>query len=206
MKAHEIIRELRRPPTTAAVRWKLQTGGGTKDSPAAGQVVTYIDSRYVAERLNLVLGLGWTDSYELLRNPQGEIVGCECTITLTDEGGTLLAQRRDVGYFAPGNPGMYLKGLYSDAFKRCGVKLGIGSILYTVPLSWVDGAKGDIVYSKKTGKPVTFSPAGRQRLDAVYAKHVASSAVIFGEPLDHGDAMNAQGDVEVGDAPLEEAA
>jgi hypothetical protein len=114
----DAARELRRPFTTNAVKFKPQAKV-PKNNPTRTLCVAYIDARLVVERLNLVVPHLWHDEYE----PLGKHLICRLTV----DGIT----RQDVGEGTG-------KALYSDALKRAAVKFGIGVSLYAVPQQWIN--------------------------------------------------------------------
>jgi hypothetical protein len=124
-----VLRELRRPFPAESVKFKIQTS-----SSKGALVVAYIDARHVAERLNVVCPLAWSDEYREVRNGDA-IVGVECTISIRTTLYGPEIRRSDVGVGDLSSPMGGVKILYSDAFKRAGVKLGIGAFLYTLPSS-----------------------------------------------------------------------
>ncbi len=161
---------LRRPFTPQAVRFKLQTKGGL--------VVAYIDQRLVVERFNLVCPHLWHDRFE--PTPGGNLL-CHLTV----DGIT----RTDIGEGKG-------KGLFSDALKRAAVKFGVGVSLYAVPQQWAKGAQ---LKADRNGEPAGLTPQGEQAMRTAYAAWLDAVGIqAFGEPLDHGDADDAQGDIEVG--------
>lgn len=170
---------LRRPFTPAAVKFKVQATW-----PGGALVVSYIDARLVMDRLDMVVGENWTAEYEPTNSG---LMWCHlevCGVT-----------RRDVGEGSG-------KGLVSDSLKRAGVLFGIGRSLYAVP-------KLRVYENERSGQPTGFlevdsrdkyrlSAKGEERARRDYEawlKAVGEEA--FGEPLDHGDAEDAQGDAEV---------
>lgn len=168
----EAARELRRPFTTAAVKFKPQSV--TKSGKTL--CVAYIDARLVVERLNLILPHCWHDEYEPL--------GAKHLICrLTVDGIT----RQDIGEGTG-------KALYSDALKRAAVKFGIGVSLYAVPSMLLPG-KVEYLYPDS---------AEYRNLRAHYTRWLDQHGrQAFGEPLDHGDVEDAQGDHEA-DRPASE--
>lgn len=100
----------------------------SKQRRGRGGMFSYIDARQVMDRLDEVVGPGnWSDHYFA---HQGGAV--ECTLTIFG------VSKSDVGY--SNNPDADpddkefehepLKAAYSDAFKRAGVKWGVGRFLY----------------------------------------------------------------------------
>lgn len=129
--------------------------------------VAYIDARLVIERLNLVCPHLWHDRYEA--TAQG-LMWCHLTV----DGIT----RSDVG---EGNG----KALVSDALKRAGVHFGIGVPLYAVPQQFIDG------------QARFLSDQHQRQLRSTYERWLTQHGVkAFGEPLDHGDSEDSQGDAE----------
>jgi hypothetical protein len=175
----EALPRLRRPFTPAAVKFKVQATW-----PGGALVVSYIDARLVMDRLDMVVGENWEPAYEPTNSG---LMWCHLTVC----GIT----RRDVGEGTG-------KGLVSDSLKRAGVLFGIGRSLYAVP-------KLRVYENDRGGQPTDFlevdsrdkyrlSPKGEHRARSDYEawlKAVGEEA--FGEPLDHGDAEDSQGDAEI---------
>lgn len=181
----EAARHLRRPFTQAAVKFKVQATW-PKDKPTGGLIVAYIDARLVTERLNLVVPHLWHDAYRPVGNGQ---MWCDLTI----DGIT----RSDVGEGQG-------KALVSDSFKRAGVRFGIGVSLYAIPKMMLDVQAGALK-SKTTHdgkKTLELTPRGElicRNSYTAWLDHHGKQA--FGDPLDHGDVLDAQGDHET-DAPV----
>lgn len=113
----QIVAGLRAPFAEGAVKWKIQTN--PREGKALALVVAYIDARDVAERLDDVTGGDWWDDYSIPQRGGEDTLECRltvCGLTRVDVG-------QDKG----------AKELYSDAFKRAGVKFGIGAFLYRFP-------------------------------------------------------------------------
>ena len=182
----QAIRELRRPFTPDAVQFKIQTGN---------LIVCYIDARQTGERLNLVCPSQWTDKYEpVVAGPMSESgIACSIGISTTFPPDSYhFVWRQDVGISEGGFGG--LKAVYSDAFKRAGVKWGIGASLYYTPRYYAD--KGDFKTYK--GKSyITDKVRGQARKQ--YAEWLEAEGIQrFGPALDMGDIAGVdQGDVEV---------
>lgn len=195
-----VLRELRRPFPAESVKFKIQTS-----SSKGALVVAYIDARHVAERLNVVCPLAWSDEYREVRNGDA-IVGVECTISIRTTLYGPEIRRSDVGVGDLSSPMGGVKILYSDAFKRAGVKLGIGAFLYTLPSSnlkpehlWYPGGQPSDPKDPKWKKArLTFE--SEDNLVKKYAKWVREHGEKhFGPIMDHGDVMESQGDIEVED-------
>jgi hypothetical protein len=185
----EVLPELRRPFTAAAIKMKPQATSG-EGGAMKGLVTYYIDSRLVVERLNAVVGPeGWTDSYRLLCEgalAPGVGIPVECALTI------LGYTKVDVGQIAPGGPDdKAWKSAYSDAFKRAAVKFSVGAYLYGGAGVWAPVKVG------RNGKAQGFTPEGARQARQSYATWIASKAMkdLYGEPLDHGDVLEeASGD------------
>jgi hypothetical protein len=178
------LAQLRRPFAPAAVKVKLQSGGGTKDNPMQGLCVFYIDARLAAERLNAVVGLDWHDEYEPV--PGGML----CRLTVRG------VTRIDVGEAGSGPQGNTPKALVSDALKRAAVKFGVGVSIYATPTLWTP--KDTIRFNANTGKASGLANGADKALRQQYASWLTNHGVhAFGDVLDHGDVEDAQGDVEV---------
>lgn len=173
--------QLRRPFTAAAMKWKVQNNLSNERA----LIVGYIDARLVIDRLNLIVGLDWTDDYEPL--PSGLLL---CRLTVRGK------TRMDVGTASQGQP----KGIYSDAFKRAGVKFGIGLPVYSIPrIVLSTQAEGDQaaglkpVGKDKKGRAITVG--GIKTCVRTYQDWLEESGVHrFGEPIDHGDVADSVGE------------
>lgn len=182
----DAARELRRPFTAAAVKFKVQATW-PKDNPTGGLIVCYIDARLVVERLNLILPDRWADAYE----PTAKgLMWCHLTV----DGIT----RSDVG---EGDG----KGLVSDALKRAAVKFGIGVSLYATPKMILNLNDGHLkVKRTNKGPSLELTPNGETRVRDIYSAWLDTRGVqAFGAPLDHGDVLDAAGDAEAGELPSE---
>jgi hypothetical protein len=186
----EAARELRRPFTAQAVKFKVQTTW-PKTNVTGGLVVSYIDARLVADRLNLVCPHLWFDEYQPLDG--GKLM---CKLTLDG------ISRRDVG------DGYQGKGLYSDALKRAAVKFGVGVSLYAVPQIRLNVSDGHLKAKQSSkGDTAVLTDNGTARCRELYSAWLANVGThSFGEPLDHGDSFDAVGDVEAETPPPSVAA
>lgn len=175
----DAAKHLRRPFTAEAVRFKVQSTW-PKDNPTNGLVVCYIDARLVVERLNLIVPDRWSDNYEVIG---GGLMWCHLTV----DGIT----RSDVGEGQG-------KALVSDALKRAAVKFGVGVSLYATPKMFI-GVDGDQAKQRPTSKGITLElrPRGEAYVRNIYRQWLEQhGAQAFGDPLDHGDVMDAAGDPE----------
>lgn len=122
----QVAEALLAPFPAEMVGWKAQAT--TKDGSRA-MAVAYIDARCVMDRLDETVGPeNWSDSYTVLGDQTGSFgkeVVVECRLTV------LGVTKCDVGVGEDG------KSAYSDAFKRAGVKCGIGRYLYSLDKQWV---------------------------------------------------------------------
>lgn len=179
----EALPELRRPFAPTAVKWKIQTAvGGNK----AGIVVAHIDARLVIERLNLVVAHAWADQYD-------EFAGAmRCRLWICSQ------VREDVGL------GPDPKSRVSDALKRAGVKFGIGVSIYALKAIYMTVGAGPSKLgtrekwdAKKQAKVQVpdLTDENRDWLADRYAAWLLETdrGKSFGEPLDHGDELDAQG-------------
>jgi hypothetical protein len=176
------IQQLRAPFTVEAIKFKLQTGGGTAQQPTKALMVPYIDARLVIERLNHVVGYDWSAEY----TPVDGALECALTVRGTT--------RRDVG-LAEGRAAGGRKAWYSDALKRAAVHFGIGVSVYALPKMRLDPA--DLFYGRD-GKCAGLKRSGEQKLTQGYSSWLAGPGKkAFGDPIDHGDAPESIGDHEV---------
>lgn len=188
----DAAKHLRRPFTPAAVKFKPQSVLG--DEGKGVLCVAYIDARLVYERLNLVVPHLWQHNF---RSVGDGLMWCDLTI----DGIT----RPDVGEGKG-------KALASDALKRAAVTFGVGVSLYAVPSQriWKDTQGGKLVSiwpsgTKPNGKPkfdARLEEPGQAHLRGIYEHWLEAVGIkAFGEPLDHGDVIGAQGDHEADDTP-----
>jgi hypothetical protein len=136
----DVLLRLAAPFSPDAVQWRVTV---TSKDKSKGMVACYIDARDVMRRLDETMGADWAD--EIIVQSSG-LVTCRIGLYIAGEwrwrqdataavrevqtDGELNAkqeQERD----------MAQKGAASDAFKRAGVKWGIGRYLYAIPSPWV---------------------------------------------------------------------
>lgn len=111
---------------------EFRVGARTRDKKK-GQVLTYVTSRAVADRLDEGIGPGrWSSSFEILQS--GDHVVAKVRLDLSFPGGRR-AWHEDIG--TGEGPEAY-KGAVSDGLKRCCSRLGIGRYLYDLPNNWVE--------------------------------------------------------------------
>jgi hypothetical protein len=174
-RSEEPYESLRRPFTAEAVRFKVQS-----KLTSGALVVAYIDARLVIERLNLVVPGQWSERYERVQD------GLLCRLTVGN------VTHEDVG----DGKG---KAAYSDAFKRAAVKHGIGVSIYAIPQVRVTNEK----HLRKSGNTVALTDEGLTALRKGYSKWLEQTGTkMFGEPIDHGDVAESQGDPEADAEPV----
>ena len=130
------LKDLAEPFAPEAVHWRVGNTNqkavardtGKKDArPTKGMALAYIDARDVMGRLDDVVGAeSWSDTYQVF----GPRVICTLSIRCGDQWVAKSDGAGDTDY--EGN-----KGAISDAFKRAGVKWGIGRYLYDIDAPWV---------------------------------------------------------------------
>ena len=131
MKEYTLAEKLKFP---IPYKWKIQSVKGNK-----AQCVAYIDARDVMDLLDRAIGIeNWKDSY----HRDGERLVCKLELKVNEE----WVAKEDVGTESQFESE---KGEYSDAFKRAGVKWGIGRFLYDLEFKWID--------VDSAGKPVDKS-------------------------------------------------
>lgn len=129
------LKELKKPFPISSLKWRI--GNKNKDKTKANMLV-YIDSRDVMDRLDKVCGVdGWSDSYQEYNKivtdtdwktkvkSDKHFNKTNCTISINTDNGWV--SKTD----GAGDTNVEAeKGSNSDAFKRAGVKWGIGRYLY----------------------------------------------------------------------------
>ena len=133
-------------------KWKVQT---TKPNKCI--MVAYIDARDVADRLDEVFGFdGWSDMYSEPQQITTTEFGKSKTKTYVKCTLTIHGEKRDIHKEDVGSESATesVKGAYSDAFKRAGVKLGIGRGLYSMPTIMINETKeyNNKLHPSKAGK------------------------------------------------------
>jgi hypothetical protein len=187
----DALPHLRRPFAPAAVRWKIQTA---TNNNRAGIVVAHIDARLVIERLNLVVGWSWCDQYDQFAGAM------RCKLALFGQ------VREDVGL------GSDPKAQVSDALKRAGVKFGIGVSIYALAQVYMDVGGGPNKlgtrkkYDRQEKEWIEVPDLRLENRGWLADKYEAwldtPRGKGFGEPLEHGDELDAQGMDDEG-APTE---
>lgn len=120
-----IFEQLRAPFSPERVSWRV---GPTAEDGTRGLALAYIDARDVADRLDEVCGpAGWQNRYS---HANGKTV-CDLGILCDGQWIWKADGAGDTDVEAE-------KGALSDAFKRAGVRWGIGRYLYDVESVWVE--------------------------------------------------------------------
>lgn len=119
------LSDLKRPFSPSEIEWRAGVTNADKTSALA---LAYISSRAVMDRLDEAVGPeNWRDEYA--NGPQGGVL-CGISIRCGDEWVTKWDGAENTDFEA-------VKGGLSDAFKRAGVKWGIGRYLYGLEGVWV---------------------------------------------------------------------
>lgn len=145
-----MLENLKLPFDPKDIEWR--TGATNKDKTRA-LALAYITSRAVMDRLDEVCGPGgWRDEYR--PGPSGGVI-CGISIRVEDEWITKWDG-------ADNTQVEQVKGGLSDAFKRAGVKWGIGRYLYNLEGVWVacEQRGKSVVLSETPRLPDWALPAG----------------------------------------------
>jgi hypothetical protein len=122
----DILAALAAPFPPEAIDWRV---GSTTTDKKRGMALAYIDARTVQDRLDEVCGAFWQNQHTVA--PDGKKVTCAVGIKVDGEWLWRSDGAGETDYEAE-------KGSYSDAFKRAGVKWGIGRYLYDLKAPWVE--------------------------------------------------------------------
>ena len=121
----QIFAELSAPFPAKSIHWRV---GAANKERTKGLSLAYVDARDVMWRLDRTVGpANWQDDY---KEVLGRLV-CEIQIKVDGE---WISKRDGAGDTQVEAE----KGGLSDAFKRAGVKWGIGRYLYYLPQQWVE--------------------------------------------------------------------
>jgi hypothetical protein len=120
----EIFTALAAPFPAEAIHWRV---GATLKDKSKGIGLAYITARELMDRLDDVVGPSeWGDAYS--ETPSGRVI---CSLAVRINGEWLIKSD------GAGDTGMEgEKGGISDAFKRAGVKFGVGRYLYRLENEW----------------------------------------------------------------------
>lgn len=137
-----IFQQLAAPFPADAIHWRSQQVF-ERNGQHSALALAYIDARDVMDRLDAVCGPhAWQDSY--VETPKGRVI---CSIAI-DDGRGWVSKSDGAGDTAVEGE----KGGISDAFKRAGVKWGIGRYLYALGNVYAPcevTKRGDKLYFKK---------------------------------------------------------
>jgi Rad52/22 family double-strand break repair protein len=186
----EALPHLRRPPSPAAVQFKIQN---VVDD--AARVAAYIDARLVFDRLDHVCGHQWSATFEALPHAMspppvdrnGELrepppVYVRCRLALYG------VTREDVG------EGRDPKAAFSDAVKRAAVHFGVGRALYAMRLPWLREGEADSELRRNRRGRLVLDRRSERWCRAMYERWLVERGIAqFGEPLDHGDESGSAG-------------
>jgi len=195
----DALPHLRRPPSPAVVRFKVQT-----PADDAGQLVAYVDARFVYDRLDLVCGERWWPRFgPLPRALVPRVHGAEgppplyvrCRLTL------FRVTREDVG------EGNDPKAAVSDAVKRAAVHFGVGRVVYAMRAPWLRAGDGDGELRRDGRGALVVDDRTEAWCRAKYERWLEErGATEFGEPLEHGvDGARVVSGSERGDRPERDA-
>lgn len=121
--SNELLTQLSMPFRSHEIAFRVSREVGSNAT-----VLAYITARGIMNRLDQVFGLdGWKDEYQIVEK------GVVCSLSCQIDGQWIT--KVDAAPFTSIEP---LKGGFSDALKRAGVKFGIGRYLYDLPEQWVD--------------------------------------------------------------------
>lgn len=125
-KTHNtIFAQLAAPFDPSDLEWRA---GATNKDKTKAMALAYITSRAVMDRLDEVISPeNWRDEY--LPGPDGGLI-CGLSIRVNGEWVTKWDGAENTQFEE-------IKGGLSGAFKRAGVKWGIGRYLYSLPSTWV---------------------------------------------------------------------
>lgn len=174
----EALPHLRRPPSAAAVRFKIQNAADD-----AGQVAAYVDARLVYDRLDQVCGERWSARFAPLaralvprRKRDGEPPPLYVRCQLTLYGVT----REDVG------EGHDPKAALSDAVKRAAVTFGVGRVLYAMRLPWLQAGDADGELRRNGHGELVLDERTEGWCREKYERWLEDrGSAQFGEPLEH---------------------
>ena len=125
MLTQDQIAALRSPFPAQEVHWRA---GAANSEGTKALALAYIDARAVMDRLDEVVGpMNWADTFEEWK---AGAVKAGIGIRNSDEWVWKFDGADDTNFEAT-------KGGFSDAFKRCAVKWGVGRYLYQLPGVWV---------------------------------------------------------------------
>ena len=151
--ARTIQKELAQPFAPEDLEWRLQKAIENK---MRGIAVPYVTNRAIQTRLDDVVGLdGWYNEYKPWhRAGQKEAQICGISIYFPEKGFITKWDGAEDSDIEP------VKGGLSDSMKRAAVQWGIGRVLYSMDVVWVD--------IEKQGKTWVILKGQRAILDKAY--------------------------------------
>ena len=151
--ARTIQRELARPFAPEDLEWRLQK---TLEDKLRGIAVPYVTNRAIQARLDDVVGPdGWYNEYKPWhRAGQKDSQLCGISIYFPERGFITKWDGAEDSDIEP------VKGGLSDSMKRAAVQWGIGRVLYSMDVVWVN--------IEKQGKSWIIKKSERAKLDKAY--------------------------------------
>jgi hypothetical protein len=145
------LADLKKPFHPDEIEWRIAQSGMTQQGKPWAQVLAYLQSRAIMDRLDDVCGpANWRN--EFVKAPDGGTI-CKLYIRVDNE----WISKEDG---ADNTQVEAVKGGLSSAMKRAGVPWGIGRYLYRLDAGWAVFAKGgkykSAIKDKKTGKQDYF--------------------------------------------------
>lgn len=140
------LSKLKEPFSPTDIEWRVGQAGKKRDGGVWAQVLAYITSRAVQDRLDEVCGpANWKNEYQ--PGPHGGVI-CGISVRINGEWVTKWdgADNTDIES---------VKGGLSDSMKRAAVQWGIGRYLYDLGTNWAEivekGSHKGCVKAKKQG-------------------------------------------------------
>lgn len=134
----QILEALKKPFKPEEIEWRANSFSETTQKALA---FAYIDGRALMNRLDEVLGAeNWQDNYSQITGGDDKKAkrGYLCQLSLRIGPDDTWVTKMDG---ADESDIESIKGGLSDAFKRAGVKWGVGRYLYDLPSTWVKAEK-----------------------------------------------------------------
>lgn len=151
--ARDIRQALAQPFAPEDLEWRLQT---TMEEKLRGLAVPYVTNRAIQTRLDDVVGPdNWYNDYKPWHGA-GKKEAQLCGIAIYFEGKGFI-MKWDGAEDSDIEP---VKGGLSDSMKRAAVQWGIGRVLYSMDMVWVD--------IEKRGKSFVIKDSERAKLDNAY--------------------------------------
>ncbi len=170
------FKALSAPFHPSAISWRI---GSTTQDKSKGMALAYLDARAVMDRLDEVCGsTGWQCRYP----HAGQKTVCEIGIFVgVDVANPNTVPAAEWVWKADGAGDSDIeaeKGALSDAFKRAGVRWGIGRYLYDLESPWVELEAKGRSHVIKTSEKKRLDQILRQKTQAILnpVSYVAASA------------------------------